>query len=117
EGIEATDDGKEALIELAEGDMRKVLNVLQSVASAHSVVSEATVYRSCGVPVKSEIETILRWLVTGHFAQIYHGRRSCRRFSASPDRLPPHRHPRSSARERVRAERYRRPSALSRPQR
>lgn len=71
EKVNATQDGKEALMDLAEGDMRKVLNVLQSVSSAFSVVNEENVYRCCGIPRKADTESILRWLLTKKFTHTY----------------------------------------------
>lgn len=71
ENVNATDDGKQALIDLAQGDMRKVLNILQSVASAFDLVNECNVYKCCGIPTKSDIETILDWLLTVSFSRAY----------------------------------------------
>ena len=45
ESVEVTDDGKEALMRLSQGDMRKVLNILQSCAMAFdNKVNEDNVY-------------------------------------------------------------------------
>lgn len=74
ENVNATEDGKQSLIDLAQGDMRKVLNILQSVASAFDVVNEANVYKCCGIPSKSDIRSILEWLLTGTFTQSYKSR-------------------------------------------
>ena len=71
EGVNATNDGKQALMDLSEGDMRKVLNVLQSVSSAFPIVNEENVYKCCGIPIKSDINLILKWLLTGKFSAIY----------------------------------------------
>lgn len=38
-----TDDGREALLTLSGGDMRKVLNILQSTSMAFDVVNEENV--------------------------------------------------------------------------
>lgn len=69
--MNATQDGMQALMDLADGDMRKVLNVLQSVSSAFDIVNEENVYKCCGIPQRSDIETILRWLQTEKFTPIY----------------------------------------------
>ncbi|CAH0392027.1 unnamed protein product [Bemisia tabaci] len=71
EKVEATDDGKAALIELAGGDMRKVLNVLQSAASAFPVVNEDAVYSCCGHPLKNDIFEVLKWLLNDPFSSAY----------------------------------------------
>merc|ERR1739848_117288 len=44
ETVNITEDGKKALITLAGGDMRKVLNVLQSCSMAFDLVNEDNVY-------------------------------------------------------------------------
>lgn len=71
ESVNATQDGKQALMDLSYGDMRKVLNVLQSVSSAFPVVNEENVFKCCGIPLKSDIESILNWLLTDKFTNIY----------------------------------------------
>ena len=48
EKLNVTDDGMEALVTLAKGDMRKALNVLQSTSMAHEQVNEDTVYTCTG---------------------------------------------------------------------
>uniref|UniRef100_A0A8D8S879 Activator 1 subunit 5 n=1 Tax=Cacopsylla melanoneura TaxID=428564 RepID=A0A8D8S879_9HEMI len=64
EKVNITQDGKKAIIELSDGDMRKVLNILQSAATAHAdEVNEDTVYTSVGYPTKTDITNILRWLL------------------------------------------------------
>lgn len=61
--MKVTEDGKKALIDLAQGDMRKVLNILQSAATAFPEVSEDSVYTCVGHPLKSDIMNILKWLL------------------------------------------------------
>ena len=59
EGLTATDEAKNALISLADGDMRRVINTLQSTAMAFDgVVSQENVYKCCGQPTKEDIEEI-----------------------------------------------------------
>jgi replication factor C subunit 3/5 len=69
EKVKATKDGLKALIELADGDMRRVLNVLQSTAMAFDEVNENNVYQCCGQPLKSDIETILKWLLSSNVSE------------------------------------------------
>ncbi|KAH9423743.1 replication factor C subunit RfC3 [Dermatophagoides pteronyssinus] len=71
ETINITDDGKNALIELSGGDMRRVLNVLQSTSTAFSIVDEENVYKCCGIPTKPEIKSILQWITEDKFSEIY----------------------------------------------
>uniref|UniRef100_A0A182M4X1 Activator 1 subunit 5 n=1 Tax=Anopheles culicifacies TaxID=139723 RepID=A0A182M4X1_9DIPT len=63
EGIDVTDDGKKALMTLAGGDMRKVLNVLQSTWMAYKKVTEVNVYNCVGHPLKEDINNIIFWLL------------------------------------------------------
>lgn len=64
EKLTVTDDGKKALIKLASGDMRKVLNVLQSTWMAYKNVTEDNVYACVGHPTPAEIKTIINWLMS-----------------------------------------------------
>lgn len=57
---------------LAKGDMRKVLNVLQSTWMGFKNVTEDTVYTCVGHPLKSDIKNIIHKLLnTGDFKEIY----------------------------------------------
>ncbi|XP_050309169.1 replication factor C subunit 5 [Anthonomus grandis grandis] len=63
EKVKISEDGKKALLTLANGDMRKVLNVLQSTWLAYKNVTEDTVYTCVGHPLSSDIENIVKWLL------------------------------------------------------
>lgn len=71
EHLTVSPDGKEALITLAEGDMRKVLNVLQSTWLAYKSVTEDTVYTCVGHPLKNDITNIVKWLLNENFQEAY----------------------------------------------
>ncbi|XP_055615508.1 replication factor C subunit 5 [Toxorhynchites rutilus septentrionalis] len=72
EGIKVSEDGKKALMTLAGGDMRKVLNVLQSTWMAYKNVTEDNVYTCVGHPLKSDITNIVDWLLNADsFKEIY----------------------------------------------
>lgn len=59
---------------LSKGDMRKVLNVLQSTSMAFDVVNEDNVYTCVGHPLRSDIERILETLMScKSFEQAYDG--------------------------------------------
>ena len=55
EGVNVTEDGEKALMSLSGGDMRRVLNILQSCSMAFDVVNEDNVYTCVGHPLKSDI--------------------------------------------------------------
>uniref|UniRef100_A0A7S2XA06 AAA+ ATPase domain-containing protein n=1 Tax=Lotharella oceanica TaxID=641309 RepID=A0A7S2XA06_9EUKA len=71
EGVNLTKDGLKAIVDLAEGDMRKCLNVLQACHLAYKKVDEETVYLSTGNPPPKDIETILNALLDEKFADVY----------------------------------------------
>lgn len=57
---------------LAKGDMRKVLNVLQSTWMAFKDVTEETVYTCVGHPLKSDIKNIIHKLLNSNdFEEMY----------------------------------------------
>ncbi|XP_017121274.1 replication factor C subunit 5 [Drosophila elegans] len=66
ESVQITEDGKRALLTLAKGDMRKVLNVLQSTVMAFDKVNEDNVYMCVGYPLRQDIEQILKALLSGN---------------------------------------------------
>lgn len=74
QSLNVTDDGKKALMTLSKGDMRKVLNVLQSTSMAFEVVNEDNVYTCVGHPLRRDIERILETLLSSKsFEQAYDG--------------------------------------------
>ncbi|XP_015793301.1 replication factor C subunit 5-like [Tetranychus urticae] len=67
ENVNITEDGKKAILELSGGDMRKVINLLQSTHLGFDVVDELNVYLCCGQPLKADIESVLECLLTMPF--------------------------------------------------
>ncbi|CAK5011063.1 unnamed protein product [Meloidogyne enterolobii] len=63
EELNVTDDGKDALFKLSKGDMRRIINVLQSTALATDVINEKGVYSCVGYPRPNVVEKILRILL------------------------------------------------------
>lgn len=75
EGLTVTEDGKTALMALSGGDMRKVINVLQSTWMAYKLVNEENVYTCVGHPLKKDITNIVYWLLNEQeFADVYKSR-------------------------------------------
>ncbi|KAF7272890.1 hypothetical protein GWI33_014368 [Rhynchophorus ferrugineus] len=64
EQVKISDDGKQALLKLGNGDMRKTLNVLQSTWFAFKNVTEDTIYTCVGHPLRVDIENIVDWMLT-----------------------------------------------------
>jgi len=71
EKINITEDGKKALMTLSQGDMRRVINILQSCAMAFDEVSEYTVYRCTGHPQKKDIASVVNWALNDDFSIAY----------------------------------------------
>lgn len=66
-----SEDGKTALITLSGGDMRKVINVLQSTWLALGSVTEDNVYTCVGHPLPVDIKNILAWLLNETYQLAY----------------------------------------------
>ena len=69
--VPITADGEVALIRLAHGDMRRVLNVLQATALAFPSVNEVNVYSCCGHPLTTDIDAIVHALLTSEARQCF----------------------------------------------
>ncbi|VDK57094.1 unnamed protein product [Cylicostephanus goldi] len=68
EKLTVTESGKEALLKLSCGDMRRVLNVLQSASMAFPKIDETAVYQCVGQPTPKHIEKILQILMNDNFS-------------------------------------------------
>uniref|UniRef100_A0A0R3RYU3 Activator 1 subunit 5 n=1 Tax=Elaeophora elaphi TaxID=1147741 RepID=A0A0R3RYU3_9BILA len=71
ESLTITEDGEKALLNLAEGDMRRVINILQSTAMAFKIVNERNVYQCVGYPLPSDVEKIVRILLNDSIEDAY----------------------------------------------
>lgn len=65
--MKLTPDGKQALLGLSGGDMRRALNVLQACHAAYDTVGESEVYNCTGSPHPSDIETIVNSMLSDEF--------------------------------------------------
>merc|ERR1719281_1132198 len=64
EKIELSEDGARAIVQVGDGDMRKVLNIFQTTSMGHKGrVDAAAVYDSTGVPPPEDIDRFLRTLL------------------------------------------------------
>lgn len=63
----ATEDGIAAILQLANGDMRRVLNVLQATATGFEQVDEDAVYACTGNPHPVDMRTALQTLLREDF--------------------------------------------------
>ena len=68
EKIKFTDDGVEALIFTADGDMRFALNNLQATAAGFGVVEKDNVFKVCDQPHPDLMHNVLKCCLTGRFS-------------------------------------------------
>mmetsp|Transcript_37331 Transcript_37331/g.38013 ORF Transcript_37331/g.38013 Transcript_37331/m.38013 type:complete len:346 (-) Transcript_37331:93-1130(-) len=71
ENVNITENGKEAVLQLAGGDLRRVLNLLQSTNMAYPQVDEETVYLTAGAPLPLKMDQLLHCLLTETFEMAY----------------------------------------------
>ncbi|KAL0953807.1 hypothetical protein HGRIS_004988 [Hohenbuehelia grisea] len=71
ESVKLTPDGKQALLKLSKGDMRRALNVLQACHAAYDVTGETEVYNCTGNPHPADIQTIVNSMLTEEFTTCY----------------------------------------------
>jgi len=67
EHCNTTPDGIDAILRLSGGDMRRVLNLLQSTSMSSKTVDETAVYLTSGAPLPKDIDTILDLLMNATF--------------------------------------------------
>lgn len=68
EHVKFTEDGIEAILSLSGGDMRRVLNLLQTTAMSYpEEVNESAVYLTSGAPLPSDLDAILKSLMNDSF--------------------------------------------------
>ncbi|WP_435074752.1 replication factor C small subunit [Halorubrum sp. HHNYT27] len=69
EGIEVTDEGVDALVYAADGDMRRAINSLQAAATTGDVVDEEAVYAITATARPEEIESMVTNALNGDFSR------------------------------------------------
>ncbi|MHA1506530.1 MAG: replication factor C small subunit [Candidatus Asgardarchaeia archaeon] len=67
EGLEITEDGMNAIIYVAEGDLRKAINTLQAASAINKVVDENSVYTVIGKANPREVRELIRLAINGKF--------------------------------------------------
>ena len=69
EAIEVTDDGVDAIVYAADGDMRRAINSLQAAATTGEVVDEEAVYAITATARPEEIESMVTDALAGDFTR------------------------------------------------
>lgn len=67
EGVNATESGRAAILSLACGDLRRVLNLLQTTQMAYKIVDEQSVFLTAGAAVPAVIDHFLHTLMHESF--------------------------------------------------
>jgi replication factor C small subunit len=67
EKLEITQDGIEAIIYVARGDLRKAINTLQVAATAHKTIDEDSVYETTATAHPDEIRGLVETALKGDF--------------------------------------------------
>ena len=71
ENITITPSGLDTIIRRSNGDMRKIINNLQSVSMAYNVIDEKNVNMCLGYPRKTHIEQILNHIINDPFTETF----------------------------------------------
>lgn len=69
--VNITQSGKNAILQLAGGDLRRVLNLLQSSHLAFRHIDEREVYLTAGAVLPETIQSILNILLNSSFNDCY----------------------------------------------
>ena len=69
ENVPLTKDGREAILRLSGGDMRRVLNLLQATSMSFKSVDENAVYLTSGSPIPQDVTEIMKILLNHTFAE------------------------------------------------
>ena len=67
EGLTLTNDGLEAILYIAEGDMRRAINALQAAAMINKTVDMDSIYKTTSTAKPSEITELIKKALDGNF--------------------------------------------------
>lgn len=67
ENVNVTDDGIRAILKLGKGDMRRILNVLQSAALTFPTIDSRAVHLTTGDPLPEDMEYLVKTLLSAGF--------------------------------------------------
>ncbi|KAI9349881.1 putative RFC3-DNA replication factor C, 40 kDa subunit [Zopfochytrium polystomum] len=71
EAVALEESGCRALLKLSNGDMRRMLNILQAVHAAYDTVTEENVFTCVGSPLPADMTRIAEWLFNEDFEIAY----------------------------------------------
>jgi replication factor C subunit 3/5 len=67
ENVNITEAGKQALLKLSSGDMRRAVNVLQACSSAYDLIDDEEVYMCVGMIMPADTERIVQSMLSEEF--------------------------------------------------
>ena len=71
EGLKIQKSGITTIYKRSSGDMRKVLNILQSTSMVYDIINEKNVNNCMGYPQKAQMTTIINSLINDTFENCY----------------------------------------------
>ncbi len=69
EGVKYTEDGISAIVYVAEGDLRKAINIMQTAAAMSDEINSKVVYRVAGLAHPEEIKGMINTALKGNFVK------------------------------------------------
>lgn len=69
--VNITKEGKEALLRLSNGDMRRALNILQACHAAFDRIDDTAIYTCTGYPHPKDIQRIVDTMMNDDFTTAY----------------------------------------------
>ncbi|MCS7123189.1 MAG: replication factor C small subunit [Candidatus Aenigmarchaeota archaeon] len=69
EKLKITKDGKEAIVRIAEGDLRKAANILQAAAAIKKDIDEDTIYEALSLAKPKEVREMIDLALSGKFLE------------------------------------------------
>lgn len=69
--VKITVDGIDTIVKIARGDMRKVVNILQSTSMVYPVVNSINVATCIGYPATDDMNNIFDFLISGNVSTAY----------------------------------------------
>ena len=69
--VNLTQEGRQALLKLSRGDMRRALNIMQACHAAYDSIGEAEIYNCTGSPQPKDIETVVNSMLGDEFTTSY----------------------------------------------
>lgn len=72
ENIKVTDDGMHTIIKISHGDMRRVINILQSTSMSHDIINSDAIIKCTGYINSEHVNMIFSSLVNDSFDKAYH---------------------------------------------